>query len=70
MKWIFKLVDWIKKETWWRKYYKKYTLSNTDAWHGRCTFCDASIDKNDTPRCNIIKGKYCPCKWNECLVRK
>ena len=67
MKLIFKLVDWIKKETWWRKYYKKYNLSNTDAWYGKCTFCDASIDTNDIPRC---KGRSCPCRWNECLTRK
>ena len=90
MKRKYRLVDWIKKETWWRKYYKKRTLYDidarddwmkketwckrtlydTDAWYGRCNFCDASIDKNDIPRCNDTKGKYCPCKRNECLTVK
>ena len=70
MEWIYRLVDWIKKETWWRKYYRKYTLSDIDAWYGKCMFCDASINRNDIPGCNIIKGRCCPCKRDKCLIIK
>jgi len=67
MRWLIK---WIKRKTWWRKYYKIVTLSDIDAWHGRCTFCDASLTHlTDIPRCNA-SDKECPCKWNQCLTRK
>lgn len=67
MKWIFKLVEWFLRETWWRRYYKRITLDEKIPWNGRCMVCDAGIYAKDIPRCNIKEGRYCPCKYNQCL---
>lgn len=59
------LKDWYYRQTWWRKRYKKHYLSETDAWQGRCKFCEGSEE------CNVFNNKSCPCRWwNQILVRK
>lgn len=64
MAWIFKIIDWIKKETWWRSYYKRVNLDEKVTWGGRCLVCDAGGE------CNMLKGRDCPCKFNQCLKYK
>lgn len=67
MKLIFKLIDWINKETWWRRYYKRVNLDEPTTWGGRCLVCHANTSKNKSIQCNITKGRACPCKYNQCL---
>lgn len=69
MKCIIKIVNWIRKETWWRPYYKRVTLDEKTAWGGRCLQCHAGSTEDDSIRCNVIDNK-CPCKWNQCLKLK
>ena len=70
MKWIFNLIEWIKKETWWRPYYKRVTLDGESTWGGRCLVCHAGTLKNHNIQCNMLKGKDCPCEYNQCLKLK
>lgn len=65
MKFIFKIVNWIKRETWWRCYYKRVNLDKATTWGGRCLVCHASMNKSI--QCDIIRGRECPCKYNQCL---
>lgn len=69
MKWLFKIIDWIERETWWRKYYKRIDISHVDIFENRCGMCDAGTP-SQTPRCDVLKGRECPCKWNQCLKYK
>ena len=64
------IYKWFRRQIWWRKYYKKVSLSETDSWRGRCVFCDAGTQKNDIPRCSAKDNRECPCEWGQCLVRK
>lgn len=73
MKWIFNLIEWIKKETWWRPYYKRITLDGKTTREGRCLVCHAgyiNTPANPNTRCNMLKGRDCPCKYNQCLKLK
>ena len=64
MKW---LVDFVKRETWWRHYYQRITLLDKVAWRGKCLVCSAATGEL---RCDISKERKCPCKWNQCLKLK
>lgn len=66
MKWLVKITNWIKRETWWRRRYKRITLPEKVAWSGRCPECSATTDEL---RCDT-KSHPCPCKWNQCLKYK
>lgn len=67
MKWLIKIIDWIKRETWWRRRYKRVNLSNPEIFAGRCLACDAATGEL---QCNLLKGRECPCEWNQCLKLK
>ncbi len=67
---IFKFIDWIKKETWWRPYYRRVTLDKHQTWGGRCLHCHAGTPEDPSIQCNIIMGRNCPCKDNQCLKLK
>lgn len=67
MKWYIKIIDWIERETWWRKRYKRITLPDKVSWGGRCLECSAGTGE---VRCDASKGRECPCKWNQCLKYK
>lgn len=67
---LFKLIDWIKKETWWRKHYKRVEKTpSLVARNGRCPYCDAG-DASPNKRCDIFQGRDCPCKGNQILINK
>lgn len=70
MKYIIKIINWIKKETWWRRYYKRITLDEETTWGGRCLQCHAGTPENIYIRCSVIDGRDCPCKYNQCLKLK
>ena len=70
MKWIINITNWIKKETWWRPYYKRITLDEKTTWGGRCLVCHAGTPENHNIRCDMLKGRDCPCKYNQCLKLK
>lgn len=70
MKWIVNITNWIKKETWWRPYYKRITLDEKTTWGGRCLVCHAGTPENPKIRCDMLKGRDCPCKYNQCLKHK
>ncbi len=67
MKWLIKIIDYIERETWWRRHYKRITLSEKVALRGRCLKCDAAEGEL---RCDLFKRRECPCKWNQCLKLK
>lgn len=62
-----KFVCFIKKETWWRKYYKRVQISE---FVSKCDVCVAGTIPIKSMRCDIMKGRYCPCKSNQCLQLK
>ena len=65
MRWI----KFIKKQLWWRVWYKKFKLTPNEVANGRCIFCHAGniVNKVDkTPMCNY-STRPCPCKMDECL---
>ena len=66
MKWLVKIVDWFLRETWWRRHYRRITLSYEIARCGRCLECSAATGEL---QCNL-KERECPCKWNQCLKLK
>lgn len=70
MKWLIKIKNWIKKETWWRLYYNRITLDEKTTWGGRCLVCHAGTHGNHNIRCDMLKGRDCPCKYNQCLKLK
>lgn len=70
MEFIFKIIDWIKRETWWRRYYKRVNLDKPTTWGGGCLVCHAGTHGNKSIRCDIMKGRDCPCKYNQCLKLK
>ena len=71
MKWFVKVINWIKKEVWWRPYYKRVSLDEKEIWKGRCLSCHAGIPKNKSSiRCGKKEGRYCPCNYNQCLKLK
>ena len=67
MKYLVMLYNYILRETWWRRRYKRITLPEKVAWDGRCLKCSAAIGEL---RCDALKGRECPCKWNQCLKYK
>ena len=69
MELLVKLIDWVKKETWWRPYYKRVTIDET-TWGGKCLQCHAGTPENKSIRCSIIDDRDCPCKYNQCLKLK
>lgn len=70
MEFIFKIIVWIQRETWWRRYYKRVNLDEATTLGGRCLVCQAGTPENEHIRCDIMKGRDCPCKYNQCLKRK
>lgn len=65
MNWLFNLIDFLQRETWWRKRYKRINFTkDTPHTAEKCNFCNAEME------CNIIKNKDCPCKDNQYLKRK
>lgn len=78
MKWlftlIFKLEDFIKRETWWRKYYYRVVFTSDKdvkpAEH--CNLCDAAkvISAYSKRACNTMADRECPCKSNQILIGK
>ena len=68
MKIIFKIVSWLKRETWWRKHYKRVNICRSLVNEGRCLYCDAANGSLPSKmKCNIVQGRDCPCKYNQCL---
>ena len=66
-----KLLIWITKHFWWRKYYRLAYITNKEEWRGRCIICEAGgRAKADTPHCNTAQYRDCPCKMNQRLVLK
>ena len=63
MKWLDKIVEFIKKEMWWRIRYKRITLDEEETWGGICIQCHAATGEL---QCNL-NGRNCPCEWNQCL---
>lgn len=59
----------IRKETWWRRYYKRITLDEKAISRGKCLSCDASIHKGGFPGCSWLRDRDCPCKINQCLKK-
>ena len=71
MQYLIKLIDLLLRETWWRRYYKRVTLDEKTTWGGRCMVCDAGTPpSNKGIRCDIMRDRYCPCKYNQCLKYK
>ena len=70
MKWIVKIIDLLQRETWWRRYYKRVTLDKKQISGGRCLVCDAGIPRNKSSICNKMRGRDCPCEYNQCLKYK
>jgi hypothetical protein len=70
MEWLIKMIDWFQRETWWRRYYKRITLDEKTTWRGRCLVCDAGTPINKNIMCNMVRGRDCPCKYNQCLKFK
>lgn len=76
MKWLFNLIVkldfFIKRETWWRKYYNRVVFTYNDvAPAEKCNYCDAG----DAPchsgqECNFMEERDCPCKSNQILIKK
>jgi hypothetical protein len=71
-KYITDLIDDLKivitRQIWWRKYYYIRRLPDT---FPRCKHCHAGLGNNKrTPICSNTNYRVCPCKFNECLVRK
>lgn len=60
MKWLVIITNWIEKETWWRRHYRRITLPNKIAWCGRCLECSAATGEL---QCSIKEGRECPCEW-------
>ena len=69
MKYLVMLYNYILRETWWRKYYKRVDISHVDIFENRCDMCDAGTP-SQTPRCDFMKDRDCPCKWHQCLKLK
>ena len=70
MNWIFKLIDFICRETWWRKYYKRVYISEEETWKGRCVICQAATSHFNIPDCGKNYKRDCPCKYNQRLILK
>lgn len=76
MKWlftlIFKLEDFIKRETWWRKYYDRvvFTHDKNVKPIEKCNYCDAADVPDYSKRACITGIKDCPCKSNQILIKK
>lgn len=70
MKWLVRLVNWFQRKTWWRRYYKRINLSERQVLEGRCLHCHACTPGKESLRCDIIKDRDCPCKYNQCLKFK
>lgn len=64
------IIKWIKSKWWWLPYYRRETLSDKEAWKGRCVNCYASyLNKGyvkGIPYCG--RGNNCPCKMNQHLI--
>ena len=67
MEWLFKIIDWIERETWWRRRYKRITLPTPLVLKGACLECSAATGEL---QCNALKRRKCPCEWNQCLKYK
>ena len=68
MKWLIKIIDWLERETWWRGRYKRITLPDSKvSGNNSCIECSAATGEL---QCNILKGRECPCEWNQCLKYK
>ncbi len=70
MELLVKMIDWFQRETWWRRYYKRVTLDDKTAWGGRCLQCHAGTPEDHNIRCDMLNGRNCPCKYNQCLKLK
>ena len=64
-----KLLTWITKHFWWRKYYYKAYITEEESWKGRCLICQAH-SKGYATSCDSSHYKDCPCKMNQRLVLK
>lgn len=71
MKIIFKIIDWYKRETWWRKYYKRVVWGgNVTNPIEKCDYCDAADVPDYSKRACITGIRDCPCKNSQCLKFK
>lgn len=77
MKWlfdlIFKIKSFIRRETWWHKYYDRvvFTYKKDVKPAEKCKYCDAGdVPSHSKRACNIIAGRDCPCKSNQILIKK
>ena len=70
MYFFHKFVCFIKKETWWRNRYKRVThkVGSTDIFY-KCNLCDAG-DAPKHLRCDMLRERDCPCKYNQYLKYK
>ena len=65
-----KLLTWVTKHFWWRKYYYRAYITEEESWKGRCLICEANSTNDVAPRCNSQAYRDCPCKMNQRLIRK
>ena len=70
MEWLVKMIDWVLRETWWRRYYKRVTLDEYEAKNGKCLVCHAGTPEDKNIRCDVMHDRDCPCKYNQCLKYK
>ena len=68
--WLFWYINFAYQKPWWKRYYKKVTLSEGDIWEGRCVHCDAGFSYEGFPGCSKINNRPCPCEYNQYLMRK
>jgi len=67
---IIRFEFFVRRETWWRWHYKRVTLSDKQANEGKCLYCHAGAPPKESLRCDMMKGRDCPCKMNQCLKLK
>lgn len=60
-----RIIIWVGKFFWWRKWYKKKTIDRTKLHGNKCINCDA------IGACTRYGGNnLCPCKLNEILKER
>lgn len=64
-----KIITWLIKPYWWRRYYYKAYITEEESWKGRCKMCQAHT-KSSPVQCDSSNFKDCPCKMNQRLVLK
>lgn len=68
MKWLIVFKSFVKRQTWWRKDFRRVYITEREALNGRCILCHAGTESKGYPRCGY--GNDCPCKYNQRLILK